>query len=981
MDEHLKQAYHEVVYELLISPEAKSAQVLKKNAHLVDEDFMNLLAETAVMLEERNCPEDAAILGKLHQQLQETESLEQWLTEYAPQPVPQKPNLPPEQQKEEAEKLFQKGTQHFKANEYVEAVQAWQQALIFYQGSGDLRGGINCLGKLGVLYQSLGQYQQAIGVHQRSLVFSKKIKYRRGEATALDSLGQVCILLGQYDRAISCYRESLEIAEKINLRNLKVNSLNNLGQAHYVLGEYQQALDCHQQALTLAQKHNFSFAVSQSLSNVAHTHAVLNQLEPAIKFYQQALTRFQESNNPFPQANCYQNLGKLYYRQGQLEPAFDATQSFIKIAQELGYQLAEANGLLDLAELKISQENYEEAIAHGHQALEIYQSIEDLSGQARSLNCLGKIARLQDHPEEAMTQFQESLKIAVPQLHPQEYLTAATHLGDLAFSLENWELATTTYQQVMPILEQRNLSAIPEPKTAEVQNLARQVYSRLIQINLLQQNLESAVEIIERFRCYQFVQKMASHSFKVKEEIAADLELYQRLQRQRDALNLRRQSDELKPLSSAGLRLNSRPGLQAEEKALTILETETDKTWQRLQEADPILASHLRVNPLNFDEIQALIPNPETAILSLFSDQNQTYIFVIKAGEVRVHCCESEGIETLQNWLAEHWVQPYFNHSSTWRNQISPVLLELAQRLQISQVVAEGLDEIEMLMIIPDLNLHFIPFAALPVPMENKPEYLGDQFQLRMIQNCKILRFATHSTDASSLTLGLVEEPTGQLILSKYQCENLAITYTVAPENHLKSTSVTDEQYQGLLQQVKQLYVSHIVNFNYQSPWESQWQLANDPVSLETVLSWDWSEIEEVVFAQSQLQLTTNELDQLFYYHPAAELLCQGVHYMISSLWLMDPIASTMFTLLYYQHRQTLPAPAALQATQTQLRNLTDSEFKTDYQPQLESWIAHQQTPDNQQAVNDVRTSLALLSQQYHPFADPYYWAGYQLQG
>ncbi len=980
MDEHLKQAYHEVIYELLINSAAKSAQVLKKYAHLVDEDFVELLGEMCTMLEERNCPEDAAVIQQLYQQLQETESLDRWLSEYAPQPVAPKPTLSPEQQKEQAEQLFQLGTQHFRANEYVEAVQAWQQALPLYQDSGDIRGGINCLGKLGTLYQSLGQYQQAITVHQRALAFSKKIKYLRGEASALSSLGQVCTLLGQYDRAISCYHESLEIADKTNFRTAKVNGLNHLGQVHYVLGEYDQALDYHQQALKLAKQYDLSFAHAHSINNIAHTYGALNQFDPAIKFYRQALKQFQEGNNPFPEANCHRNLGKIYQRKGKPKQAFNAIQAYLKIAKELDYQLAEANGLLDLAEIEISQEKYEEAIDHCHQTLEIQKTIEDLQGQTKSLNCLGKIYQRLERSQEAVDAFQQSLNLATPQLLPQKYLTAARQLGDLALSLNDWELATQAYQQVLPVLEQQNRSGIPVPQANEVHKTARQIYSQLIQIYIQQQQLEAAVEIVERFRCYQFVHKMSSHSFKLEEELAEDLALYQRLQRQHDALHIRRQSDEMKPLTTVGLRLSSRAGLQTEETALRILATETDKVWKRLQEANPILAAHLRVVPLNYSEIQGLIPNPETAILSLFSSEKDTYIFIISSDKIALHCCEGEGIETLQNWLEEQWVKPYQENPLSWRNQMNQVLLQLAQRLQISQWVAESLETIQELIIIPDLNLHLIPFAALPVPKDNQPEYLSDQFQLRMIQNCQILSFCSSQETIDSPHFGLIEDSTGNDILSSYECEKIAQICSAQDSQQLKSQQVIASQYETFIQQFQHLFISHPVQFNLQHPWQSQWQLLDESLTLEQVLMLDWSQGSELFFAQGQRQLTSTLLTDS-YLHPSSELLCHGSQTVISSLWKMEPIARTIFSLLYYQNRQTLSAVSALQASQIQLRNLTENDFKNHYQQELESFIANHLTEENQQTINDLRTSLALLSKKYYPFAEPYYWAGYTLEG
>jgi len=982
MDENLKQAYHEIIYELLINPVAKSALVLKKSANLVDQNFMELLGEMSTLLAERNCPEDAERLATLHQQLQEADNLEAWFAEHTPKPVaaPKKPTLSPQQQKEKAEQLFQQGTQHFKANEYIEAIQVWQQALPLYQGGEDIKGGINCLGKLGNLYQILGQYQQAISAHQRALGLSKKIKYRRGEANALNSLGQVCTLLGQYDRAISCYQEALELSQKIKFRTAEIQGLNYLGQLHYALSQYQKALDYHQQALRLAKQQDLSFAQAYSLSCLGHTYAALQNSEEAINFYQQALSLFKAGNYPFPQANCLRNLGLIYQRQGNYEQAFSLINAYLELAHRLNYQIAEANGILDLAEIYASQAQYEEAIAHCHQALEIRQGLQDVQGEAKTLNCLGRIYQVSQQFDPAIEAFQKSLDLAVPQLFPQEHFKAAQQLGDLAIRLENRELAIQAYQQAIQVLEQQNISLITNAEPDESEGIERQIYSRLIQIYIQHNQYELAVETIERFRCYQLVRSLSNIEFSVRDEIAEDVELYQRLQRQMNALHFRRQSDEMKPLSSSGLNLNSHAGLQVEATALTVLETETQKIWQRLRDSAPALAARLRVIPLTFAEIQCLSADKNTAILSFFISESELDIFVIDSHQVRLHCCLEAEIKTFKTWLKEAWFTPCVKKPLQWRDQMGEVLLQLAQRLNLSQLVSDYLQEIQELIIIPDWNLHWLPFAALPILIDDQPEYLGDRFHLRMIPNCQSLYFRSSQEPINSPILGIVEDPTQSNILNQYLGQKIAQIQDEKATHYLKSDQVSVSQFKALIQQVHSLCASQPIQFNLQNLSKTQWHFLNESCPLEKVMGWDFSHLSELFLSHCQIQFADGSLLTVPI-HPMAHLLYCGSQTVISPLWQIDAIANVIFSLLFYKNRQTIALELAFQSAQNQLRNLTLEAFKTDFQQELEEFILTHQSEENQQQVNDLRTAITLLSQKYHPFANPYYWAGYILQG
>jgi tetratricopeptide (TPR) repeat protein len=930
MDETLKQAYHEMIYELLINSAAKSALVLKKSLHLIDQNFVDFLGEMSTLLAERNCPEDAERLATLHQQLQEADTIEAWLAEHTPKPVaaPKKPALSPQQQQEKAEQLFQQGTQHFNANEYAEAIQVWQQALLLYQGGEDIKGGINCLGKLGNLYQILGQYQQAISAHQRALGFSKKIKYRRGEANALNSLGQVCTLLGQYDRAISCYQEALEISQKIKFRTAEIQGLNYLGQVHYALGQYQKALDYHQQALILAKQRDLSFAQAYSLSSLGHTYAALQNSEEAINFYQQALTLFQGGNYPFPQANCLRNLGLIYQRLGNTKEALNYTNAYLDLGRRLNYQIAEANGILDLAEIYNSQEKYEEAIAYCQQSIEVRQRLQDVQGQAKTLNCLGNIYQASQQFERALETFQNSLDLAVPQLFPQEHFKAAQQLGNLAIQLKDWELAIQAYQQAIQVLEQLNISSIINIESPdEFEGIERQTYSRLIQIYIQQNEYESAVEIIERFRCYQLVRSLSDTELLVRDEIAEDVELYQRLQRQMNALHFRRQSDEMKPLSSSGLNLNSHAGLQVEATALTVLETETKKIWQRLQDSDPALAARLRVIPLSFTEIQNLSTDKNTAILSFFFSESEINIFVIDAHQVRLHKCVEADIQTFKTWLKESWFKPCVEKTLQWRDQMGEILLQLAQQLNLSQLVSDQLQDVQELIIIPDGNLHWLPFAALPILINDQPEYLGDRFQLRIIPNCQSLSFCSLQEPINSPILGIIEYPSNSNIFNQYLCQKIAHIQDKQEINYLKSEQASMSQFETLIQQYHHLYASFPIQFNLQNLGQTQWQFDNESCPFAKVMNWDFSHLLEVFLSNCKIQFTDLSLLTVPV-HPMAHLLYSGSQKVISPLWQMDTIANVIFSLLYYKNRQTLSIELAFQSAQNQLRNLTLEAFK-----------------------------------------------------
>ena len=112
---------------------------------------------------------------------------------------------------------------------------------------------------------------------------------------------------------------------------------------------------------------------------------------------------------------------------------------------------------------------------------------------------------------------------------------------------------------------------------------------------------------------------------------------------------------------------------------------------EEIQSLDAILARQLEADFIKFDQIQELVQDETTALLSFYSTDENTYILILRSDGVQVQTCAGEGIKTLQNWLAENWLKPYQNNPLQWRSQMIYLLPELAERLQLNQLICDFL--------------------------------------------------------------------------------------------------------------------------------------------------------------------------------------------------------------------------------------------------------------------------------------------------
>jgi tetratricopeptide (TPR) repeat protein len=373
-------------------------------------------------------------------------------------------------------------------------------------------------------------------------------------------------------------------------------------------------------------------------------------------------------------------------------------------------------------------DNIELAIAAYTQVLQVYTPQAFPQDLAGTQNNLGNAysdritGDKTDNIELAIFAYTQALQIYTPDAFPIDCLRTSRSLGNLVFDIKNWQLAIESYEKAMASVERSRNWATTDKRRHEILKEAIDVYEKMVQACINNGQLDKAIEYSERSRSKTLGDIMASNRYFEQGEI--DLELkqawqkYDDLQQQINLLTLACQTAETQ---LAGTRSIATPeSLQADKEAIKQLEFQKQQTWQELRRRDPVLAGQLQVDPLNLSQIQRLIDNDKTALLSFYTTENDTHIFILlKDRSPQIFTCEGQGVGVLQDWLGHNWSIPYLKFRNTgnweWKDKMGSVLAELSGRLQVNELIAKYLNGIEELIIVPHLMLHQIPFAALPV--------------------------------------------------------------------------------------------------------------------------------------------------------------------------------------------------------------------------------------------------------------------------
>ncbi|MEY3870236.1 MAG: hypothetical protein RLZZ338_4130 [Cyanobacteriota bacterium] len=808
---------------------------------------------------------------------------------------------------------------------------------------------------LGEAYRNRIKGEKADNIETAITCFKASLEVRNSDAFPYDWANTQNNLANAYlnrikgekadniEHAIASYQASLEVLTREAFPQYWANTQNNLGAAYTdrIKGEkadnVETAIACHLASLEVYTHDAFPYEWARSQNNLgaAYSHRIKGEkadnIETGIACYQASLEVYTRDTFPQDWAMTQNNLANAYSHRIKGEKA----------------------------------DNIETGIACYQASLEVYTRDAFPQDWAMTQNNLGAAyshrikGEKADNIETAIKGFRFALEICTPEAFPLDCLTSGRNLGDLGFKEGNWQVAIEGYQKAIEAVETSRSWATSDNSRQEILAASIRIYDNLIQAYINNNQIDKALEIVDRSRAKRLVDLMASNDLYAKGEIPPEVEKYLQefdaKQREIDSeiQKLRHSSNEnKKELAGVGSQLLARAAVEAYSDKMKELEEEKQEIWKKIRKLDPVLAGQIKVNPIEFAAMQKLIPSSNTAILCFYTTNNDTHIFVIyKDKSPQLHTPPGQGYEKLHRWIFENWLNAYLNDKTAWEEGMSDFLLELGKRLKINDLIGQYLDGIEELIIIPHVDLHQIPFAAIPLIAqgESSPktplikggrgdQYLGEKFLIRYVPSCQILEYC-HNRDAiESLQYGIVENATDDLYFTPFECEEIAKIVEIPPEKRLKgSQQATIQEYRNLVKQVNGLHSSHHAQCRLDNPLESQLLLGNGSITLGELMTpgWRLPELSDVFLSCCETNLGMTKItDDILTL--GTGFLCAGARSVVSSLWAVDDLATALFSIFYYEYRKPgLSRPEALRRTQKKLRTISGKELKEKYQEKL----------------------------------------------
>jgi CHAT domain-containing protein/Tfp pilus assembly protein PilF len=609
------------------------------------------------------------------------------------------------------------------------ALSLFEQALEILRDLQDRRMLAEVSGNVGMTYDGLGEYQHALENHQSELTLLVELADRSGQAITLNNIGAAYSGLGAFQKALDAYTGALEINRSLdNRRNIAIN-LNNIAWVHDNLGDRPRALKAYQEALDLIRAVKDQRTIAVVLNNIAEIDATLGDYKKAVELHNEALALRRAVGYADGEANTLANLGKVYARLGEKQQARDHFEQALSIHRTSGNLYLLGRTLRNLGAFERENGEQERALPHLDEALQLSRRIHDGPGEAEALTELARVERDRNRFDEAHSRADDALA-----------------------AMESVRLAVAS-----PTLRASFFAS-----ARDVQELDIDVLMRLHEEQPRAGFGAMALFASERGKARSLLEMLGEARSEIRRGV--DLKLLDR-ERELDQLIAAKADQQIRLLGSK----HTDAEAAASEKELDALTTELEQVQSRIRETSPQYAALTQPVPLDVADIQTKVLDQDTVLLEYALGTTRSFLWVVTPTSLDIFELPKRAeIESASKRVYE---------LLTARNQTPAKETPAARTVRLRQAdealtaAAKKVSGIllqpaaarignKRLLIVGEGVLQYLPFAALPDPVNPSPLIVAHEIiAVPSASVVAVLRKETAGRTPAPKTLAVLADP------------------------------------------------------------------------------------------------------------------------------------------------------------------------------------------------------------------------------
>src|SRR6266545_1938702 len=570
--------------------------------------------------------------------------------------------------------------------------------------------------------------QQAIEKFSGAAKLWHAVGDKRREAIALSFIGKIYDLLGQKEYALDYYTQTLVLMRSIADRSSEAATLNNIGLIYDSLGEKQKALEYFNSALPILEELGDRRVQAITLVNVGLVHDSIGEKQKALKFYQQALPLLRVEHDRADEAVTLNNLGYLYESIGEQEKALAYYNRALPVLRVVGDRRMEAVTLNNIGLVQKAIGDNKKALGFFNQALDLRRAVSDRSGEAITLSDIGSVYALLAEAQKALDLYKQALQLsrAVEDSSTEASILRRIAMvrsdrGELAEARANLEDALVIVEHLRTRIAGQELRGSYFASVHQFFESYIDVLMRLHRLNPAGGYDALALQAAERARGRTLLDSLAEARANIRQGIAPEL-----LERER---TLRRKLD-----ATAEQRARLFSSTTDEQAAALKQETETlliqhQEVEVEIRTSSPRFAALMQPVPLSLKEIQQQVLDSDSVLLEYALGDEKSYLWAVTPSSVKSFELPSRvEVEAMTRRVYELLTardkHVKFEKPDEQRTRIAKADADFSSESAVlSQMllgpVAADLGK-ERLLIVSDGALNYLPFGALPAPLNTE---------------------------------------------------------------------------------------------------------------------------------------------------------------------------------------------------------------------------------------------------------------------
>lgn len=500
------------------------------------------------------------------------------------------------------------------------------------------------------------------------------------------------------------------------------------------LGELQASVELTERGLSLAREVGNREHEGSALNNLGVEYKELGDYEKGILYLTQALDIQRETNDKRGEAIVLNNLGGCHLLGGDLTKAEELYLQSIALRRQVKDRRGEANTLNNLGQVYDRHENHAKAVEYLEQALKLRRELGDKTGEAITLRNLAKSYSALGEKDKAVEYYSAANRLAKQLGDRRVESDSAYGLALAERDRGNLDRAIGTVEGGLALVEQtRNELVNPELRVTYLASVLRyyELYTELLAERYERskdaRDLALALEAGERARARGLVELLREARVQIKQGVDPKLvEEAQDLQ-ERLSLQYRRRT--------AALAQNAKPETLAKiTNEINSLTTGLETVQVKIRRDNPRYADLTQGATLSSREIQGLLDD-QTALLEYRLGERRSFLWLVTNDSIRMFVLPPRAeVER----AARDFYDATISRDKAQAAQAAELSVRLGQMLLAP--VAPAVEN-RRLAIVADGVLQFVPFAALRVrsPKSGVQIFLGETNEIVSLPSASVL--------------------------------------------------------------------------------------------------------------------------------------------------------------------------------------------------------------------------------------------------